>query len=72
MPKKRSDSAAEKCRREKIAHVMREYERGQLHSGPGKKHKATSREQGLAIAYAEAHVKCTVGNSGAGFKRRSR
>lgn len=40
-----------------VEQVMHEYKRGSLHSGPGKKHKAKSRKQAIAIALSEARRK---------------
>lgn len=37
-----------------VGEVMHEYKHGRLHSGPGKKHKAKSRAQAIAIALSEA------------------
>lgn len=43
----------EDVEREKVKYVMGEYKRGDLHSGPGKKHKAKGFKQALAIALSE-------------------
>lgn len=43
----------EPINREKVKYVMGEYKRGNLHSGPGKKHKAKSFKQAVAIALSE-------------------
>lgn len=39
--------------REKVHTVLHEYKKGNLHSGPGKKHKAKNFKQALAIALSE-------------------
>lgn len=47
-------------RRKKVEKVMREYDRGELHSGkkgPGKGPKVKSRKQAVAIALSEARKK---------------
>lgn len=38
---------------EKVKFVLGEFKKGNLHSGPGKKHKAKGFQQALAIALSE-------------------
>ena len=40
-----------------VREEMHRFKRGELHSGPGKKHKAKSRAQAIAIALSEARRK---------------
>lgn len=43
----------EPVNKEKVHYVLHEYKKGNLHSGPGKKHKAKSWKQAIAIALSE-------------------
>ena len=43
----------EAVNKEKVHYVMSEYKKGNLHSGPGKKHKAKNFKQAVAIALSE-------------------
>jgi Family of unknown function (DUF6496) len=44
---------AEPINKEKVGVVLHEFKKGNLHSGPGKKHKAKNFKQALAIALSE-------------------
>lgn len=39
---------------EKISHVMKEFKKGKLRTGRGKKHTVKNKKQAIAIAIAEA------------------
>jgi len=56
------------CTQGKFSKVMREYAKGQLHSGSKAGKRVTSAAQAKAIAYAEARRKC--GGSKLGKKSR--
>jgi hypothetical protein len=43
----------EPVNREKVKYVMGEYKKGNLHAGPGGKHKAKGFKQAIAIALSE-------------------
>ena len=40
-----------------VERAMHKYKRGQQHSGPGEKNKATSRKQAIAIGLSKARKK---------------
>lgn len=52
--KKKSHEKKESKKQEKIEKVMREYKKGELHSGSKKGPKVKSRKQAVAIALSEA------------------
>lgn len=57
MTKSKKTSSLKARTQAKIEIDMKKFKEGTLHSGPGKKHIVTSKEQALAIAYSQARKK---------------
>lgn len=54
----KAQNPTKKAKRKKVEKVMREYKKGELHSGSKRGPKVTNPKQAVAIAYSEArHMK---------------